>query len=79
MTVHFLVIFLFCALAWLAAPKVFQLAVGFWVGAAAGGFLWAITGTLWITTHTSWTAIAISFVGFMLTGIISGCMIAAKV
>mgnify|MGYP005834639737 CR=1 FL=1 len=70
---------LICVGLFLLFPKGFKYLVGTWVGAMTGAFLWglAFIGIGFAGLDPSWAVMGWSFLGFVATGIIVGCILAA--
>jgi hypothetical protein len=71
---HFLVPFGVCVGLFLLFPKGFKYLVGTWVGTAAGGFFWGLAAIAFPAVIVT----AQVFVGFIVAGIVAGCVFAAK-
>ena len=71
---HLFLPFLVCLGLFLLFPKSFKFMVGSWVGFTAGGFAWSLA-TLAFSDVLFTPKV---FVAFAVTGIIGGCIIAAK-
>jgi len=63
---------------YLLFPKGFKYMVGTWIGFCAGGLLWCICAFFFHTLVSTWDWAGCSFLSFTATGIVAGCVLAAK-
>lgn len=79
--VGFLYLAFVCSGLWLLFPKGFKYLVGTWVGAMGGTFFWGLFDLAWFVglgLDMSWAALAWTFIGFIIAGMVAGCFLAAK-
>ena len=71
---------LVCIGLFLLFPKGFKYLVGTWVGALGGGFFWGVflTAAFMIGLDPSWSVLGWSLLGFTVSGIVLGCVLAAR-
>lgn len=71
---HLVYVFIACVGLFVLFPKAFKYLVGTWIGVSVGGLAWCTASLAFFPTFFS----PGGFLGFIVAGIVGGCILAAK-